>query len=209
MNNQRKGKFITIEGAERVGKSTYARMLNDYLVSQERFDFFFTREPGGTEIAERIREIILDKKYLGIISRHTEALLYAAARAQHIDEKILPALKEGKTVFCDRYIHSSYAYQGYARELGIDYVNKINAYALEYCMPDAVIFIDLPPEKAYKRTGGGDRLENEIPEFHKAVYKGFKDMAGKAENFYCIEPGKKEETFSKILDVLKKIKIID
>ncbi|MDR3263461.1 MAG: dTMP kinase [Clostridiales bacterium] len=203
-----KGKFITLEGAERVGKSTYVKMLKDYLTLDGRF-YTFTREPGGDAISERIREIILDKDYLGKMSYHSEALLYAAARCQHIDSVILPALNGGKNVVCDRYIHSSYAYQGYARGLGCDYIRNINRYAVDNCMPDAVIFIDLSPDKAYQRdTDNDDRLENEKLEFHRAVYNGFKELEKTEKNFYSIVPGSREETFGQILSLLKDIKFI-
>ncbi|MDR2047705.1 MAG: dTMP kinase [Clostridiales bacterium] len=200
-----KGKFVTVEGGERVGKSTYIGMLREYLEERGLLEsYVFTREPGGGEIAERIRGIILDKSYFGKISYRTEALLYAAARCQHIDGVILPALNAGKNVICDRYIHSSFAYQGYARKLGAEYVTAINGYAVENCMPDAVIFIDLPPEKAYWREGGSeDRMENEKAEFHRAVYEGFKELQKSADNFFTVTPKDKNETFGKILNLLK------
>jgi dTMP kinase len=201
-----RGKFIALEGGERVGKSTYVKMLNNYLTENGGIErCVFTREPGGDEISERIREIILDRDYFGKISPHTEALLYAAARCRHIDAVILPALNAGKNVVCDRYIHSSFAYQGCARGLGYEFIGEINAYAVKNCMPDAVIFIDLPPEKAYERGGTADRMESEKIEFHKAVYKGFTDMRDREKNFFSITPKDKDETFREILDKLKEI----
>ncbi|MDR1905310.1 MAG: dTMP kinase [Clostridiales bacterium] len=202
-----KGKFITFEGCERVGKSTYVNMLREYLLTAGKADnFIFTREPGGGIISERIREVILDKAYLGKMSYHTEALLYAAARCQHIDDVIMPALTSGKNVVCDRYIHSSYAYQAYARSLGIDFVKSINDYAEKYCMPDAVIFIDLSPDKAYEReTNADDRMENENSEFHAKVYEGFKELSKTKKSFIRIIPKSKEETFSTILKAISGI----
>jgi dTMP kinase len=201
-----KGKFVAIEGGERVGKSTYVKMLKDYLTENGGVErCVFTREPGGDEISERIREIILEREYFGKISPHTEALLYAAARCRHIDAVILPALNDGKNVVCDRYIHSSFAYQGYARGLGYEFIREINAYAVKNCMPDAVIFLDLDPANAYARDGAADRMESEKIEFHKAVYKGFTDMKDREKNFFSIVPKSKDETFFEILNKLKEI----
>ncbi|MDR3293632.1 MAG: dTMP kinase [Clostridiales bacterium] len=199
--------FVTIEGCERVGKSTYIEMLKEYLLKRGIADkTLFTREPGGSPIAERIRGVILDPSYLGRMSAHTEALLYAAARCQHIDETILPALRSGKNVVCDRYIHSSYAYQAFARGLGKDCVESLNMYAVKNCMPDAVLFIDLSHERAYSREDGqNDRMELEAAEFHKRVYEGFKELERTEKNFYTIKPTGKEETFLRITEILEKI----
>ncbi|MDR2090043.1 MAG: dTMP kinase [Clostridiales bacterium] len=205
-----KGKFIVFEGGERVGKSTCLSMLRAYAAENPSAKpCVFTREPGGGEIAERIREIILDGDYLGKISYHTEALLYAAARCQHIDETILPALNAGKNVVCDRYIHSSFAYQGFARGLGYDYIREINSYAVKNCMPDAVIFFDLPPDAAFSRGGETDRMENEKKEFHRAVYEGFEELKKREKNFFPIVPKGIEETFFEVLVKLKGIGFFD
>ena len=137
-----KGKFITVEGCEGVGKSTQLRLLKEYF-EREGIEAIFTREPGGTPIAERIREILLDKKLA--VSPIIEAELFAVARMEHINNRIKPALEEGKIVVCDRYLDSSLAYQGVARGIGIDEVYEINAYARDNCMPDLTIFIDMDP----------------------------------------------------------------
>ena len=121
-----KGKFITFEGCEGVGKSTQLRLLAEYL-NREGIDTAFTREPGGTPLAERIREILLDENL--VISPYAEAELFATARRDHIDNLILPSIEAGKLVVCDRYIDSSLAYQGVARGLGIERVYEINSYA--------------------------------------------------------------------------------
>ena len=134
-----KGKFITVEGCEGVGKSTQLRLLKEYF-EKENIDAIFTREPGGTPVAEKIREILLDKK-LNVTPR-IEAELFAVARMEHINNRIKPALEEGKVVVCDRYLDSSLAYQGVARNLGIDEVYNINWYARDNCMPDLTIFIE-------------------------------------------------------------------
>ncbi|MBQ9782555.1 MAG: dTMP kinase, partial [Clostridia bacterium] len=121
-----KGKFITFEGCEGSGKSTQVAMFREYL-EKRNIDYVFTREPGGTEIAEKIRALILDAENVAMTDE-CEALLYASARAQLIKEKVLPCLNSGKLVLCDRYIDSSFAYQAYARGLGMDFVKKINSY---------------------------------------------------------------------------------
>lgn len=172
-----KGCFITIEGTDGSGKSTQIKMLMDYLQSKG-MEVVFTREPGGTDISEKIREIILDidnKKMTGT----TEALLYAAARSQHVEEKIIPALEEGKIVICDRFVDSSIAYQGAARELGADMIMGINHYALHGIMPDMTLFFDLSPEKGILRKKNQrelDRLETEKLDFHNKVYDGYKNL---------------------------------
>ena len=204
MSVENRGKFISFEGGERVGKSTYLNMLEEYLARiGRRPEFVFSREPGGSPIAERIRELLLDKRYFGEMSAHAEAALYAAARCQHIDDVILPTLNSGKSVVCDRYIHSSYAYQAYARGLGFEYVRAVNGYAVKRCMPDAVVFIDLSPDRAYFRKGS-DRLESESGAFHRSVYEGFKSLEKTEKNFFPVVPsGSKEETFEKIIEILK------
>lgn len=126
-----KGKFITFEGCEGSGKSTHVALFKEYL-DRNGIDYIFLREPGGVSISEKIRSIILDVENKEMCDR-AEALLYAAARAQLITEKIIPALNEGKLVVVDRYIDSSFAYQGYARGLGIDFIEKINSYAIDSC----------------------------------------------------------------------------
>ena len=198
-----KGKFIAFEGCEGVGKSTQLRLLKEYLelTGQEAV---FTREPGGTPLAEKIRELILTCD----MNAETEALLFAAARCDHIDNLILPALNEGKIVVCDRYIDSSIAYQGFARNLGYDWVREINSYAVKNCLPDAVIFIDMNPLESWRRKKGkvveNDRMERETDEFHLKVYNGFKEIEKRQENFLSIIPEvDKAATNAKIVQALK------
>lgn len=172
------GCFITLEGCEGSGKSTQAEMLKEYL-NAVGVDAVFTREPGGTPISEKIREIILDGKN-SAMTDEAEALLYAAARIQHVKEKILPLKNAGKAVICDRYTDSSFAYQAYARGLGYEYVERINSEALKLCPPDITLFFDISPDEAFERKGGadkGDRLEESGIEFHRAVYRGYKELA--------------------------------
>lgn len=170
-----KGCFITVEGTDGSGKSTQIELLMRYL-NEKGLDIVFSREPGGTEISEKIREIILDinnDKMTGT----TEALLYAAARSQHVEEKIIPALEEGKIVICDRFVDSSIAYQGAARNLGADVIMQMNSFALHGLMPDMTLFFDLSPEKGILRKKNEralDRLEAEKLDFHKRVYEGYR-----------------------------------
>ena len=173
-----KGKFITFEGCDGCGKSTQLKMLSAYL-TEKGIAHVFTREPGGGKISEAIREILLSGKNMEMTDE-CEALLYAAARVQHLHDRVQPALAEGKLVICDRYVDSSLAYQAYARNLGEEFVRQINAYALEHYLPDATVFIDLTPEDAFKRKHGADenaRLEQAGMAFHRRVYEGFDTLA--------------------------------
>ena len=206
-----RGYFITLEGCEGSGKSTQLALLNDYF-KDNNIDVVFTREPGGTPIAEDIRKIILDVKNIDMTDQ-TEALLYASARAQHISEKILPAVKAGKIVICDRYIDSSFAYQAYARGLGYDFVSGINAFAIKNCMPDLTIFYDISPREAFLRKGGadeGDRVEQSGIAFHERVYGGYISLTEKfPDRIVKIDARKsKEEIFDETVGILKRRGII-
>ena len=206
----KKGYFVTLEGGEGSGKSTQLKLLEDYL-DKSGYDVIYTREPGGTPISEEIRKILLGGKNVEM-SDETEALLFAAARAQHIKEKILPAIAEGKTVVCDRYVHSSLVYQGYARGLG-EFVEKVNSYALENCMPDVTIFLDITPERAFARKGGADaddRLEQSGIDFHRRVYDGYVRMAEKfPDHFVRVNADRGiDEVFAEILDTLRQKGVI-
>lgn len=206
----KKGYFVTLEGGEGSGKSTQLKLLEDYL-DKGGYDVIYTREPGGTPISEEIRKILLGGKNVEM-SDETEALLFAAARAQHIKEKILPAIAEGKTVVCDRYVHSSLVYQGYARGLG-GFVEKVNSYALENCMPDVTIFLDITPERAFARKGGADaddRLEQSGIDFHRRVYDGYVRMAEKfPDHFVRVNADRGiDEVFAEILDTLRQKGVI-
>ena len=144
-----KGKFVTFEGCEGAGKSRQIALLEQHL-KKTGVDYVLTREPGGSPVAEEIRRVILARENAEMTDV-CEALLYAAARAQHLHDTVIPNLERGKLVICDRYLDSSYAYQAHARGLGMDYVRKINAFALQY-LPDTTIFLDLPPALAFRRT---------------------------------------------------------
>ena len=207
-----KGKFITFEGCEGSGKSTQVALFREYL-EKNGIEYIFTREPGGTEIAEKIRSLILDVNNTAMTDE-CEALLYSAARAQHVKEKILPALNEGKLVLCDRYIDSSFAYQAYARGLGIDFITKINSYAIQNCMPDYTVFLDISSADAFKRKGGqdkDDRLEQVGLAFHEEVYKGYKkvienDNSGRFLIIDCL--GSKNQTHSNIIKELVDVGVL-
>lgn len=168
----RNGLFITIEGPDGAGKSTQLAYIRDFLLSRG-IDALFTREPGGTPISEKIRKIILDKKH-GEMDPMAEALLYAAARAQHVAQIIKPAIARGRTVVCDRYVDSSIAYQGFGRGLG-DSVSIINGFAIDGCIPDVTFLLKIEPDLAINRISAGDqdRLDAESAAFHAAVYEGY------------------------------------
>jgi dTMP kinase len=201
-----RGKFITFEGCEGCGKSTQVRLFNEYL-TKEGIPHIFTREPGGEKISEEIRRILLDANNAEMTDE-CEALLYAASRVQHLNDRVEPALAAGKLVVCDRYVDSSLAYQGYGRGLGVDFVSGVNAYALKNYLPDVTIFIDLTPEAAFKRKHGADendRLEQAGMAFHKRVYDGFKQVAAAyPQRFVCVDGNQTpEEIFAEVLAVLK------
>lgn len=203
-----KGKFITLEGPDGSGKSTITRLIGDYL-KEKNIDFIITREPGGTLIGEKIRDIILDNENTNM-GKETEALLYAAARGQHVHEKILPALCEGKLVISDRFVLSSLAYQGVGRDLGIERVKAINDFGLQGVYPDLILFFHIDPELTLKRkTGnmGGDRLEQEGNEFHKKVYEGYMELLNiYPKNVKIIDATKSvEEVFSQSIREIEKL----
>ena len=185
------GKFITFEGPEGSGKSTVIKAVEEFL-TKEGFNILTTREPGGIRIAEDIRDIILSKENT-MMSAKAEALLFAASRSQHFEEKIIPALNEGKIILCDRFIDSSLAYQGHARDLGIDNVYEINKFAIGNRLPDVTIFIDVPPQVGLKRvfnnTRKVDRLDLETIEFHNKVYEGYHILAKRFKDRFIIIDG--------------------
>ncbi len=173
----KKGIFISIEGPDGSGKSTQIENIKSFF-AEKNMETVYTREPGGTAIGERIREILLDKN-CGEMDYMTEAMLYAASRAQHVAQVIKPALAEGKVIVCDRFVDSSMAYQGYGRKLG-DAVRIINEYAVAGCMPDVTFLLKVDPNigkgRIQTRVSGGqaeDRLDAEKVAFHEEVYKGY------------------------------------
>lgn len=176
------GVFITFEGGEGSGKTTIANMVKDIL-EKENYHVNLTREPGGVEIAERIRDIIHDVRYTNM-DRKTEALLYAASRRQHLVEKVIPALKRGEIVICDRYVDSSMVYQGIARGIGMDEVYQMNLFATENILPTRTIFFDIQPELGLERVLSNserevNRLDLEALDFHQKVYQGYLSICEK------------------------------
>lgn len=175
----RKGKFITFEGPEGAGKTTVISVIYERLQKSGE-KVLLTREPGGIKISEEIRNIILDNRNVEMDAK-TEALLYAAARRQHLVERVIPALEDGYIVLCDRFIDSSLAYQGYGREIGMDEILEINQFAIDETMPDLTIFFDISPEEGLARVTSNEkreqnRLDNEKLSFHKKVYEGYQQV---------------------------------
>ncbi len=172
----KRGVFITVEGPEGAGKTTVLARVGEQL-EKEGYSIVLTREPGGIPIAEQIRQVILNPEHTEMDSR-TEALLYAAARRQHLMEKVVPALNRGSIVLCDRFVDSSLAYQGYARGLGIEEVREINRFAIQDTMPELTLFFMLDPEIGLKRIENHksreiNRLDLEKLNFHQKVYEGY------------------------------------
>ena len=201
-----KGKFITFEGCEGVGKSRQLKLLQEYM-DKHGIKYYLTREPGGSAVSEKIRNIILDGKNTEMTDE-CEAMLYAASRVQLLKEIIKPKLDAGELIFCDRFVDSSLAYQGKARGLGYEFIESINAYAIKNFTPDYTIFLNLPPEQAFKRKGGvdkTDRLELSGMDFHNNVYAGYLELAKKyPERIIVIDAsGTKEQTHEKIVSALK------
>lgn len=199
--------FITFEGGEGTGKTTIIKMLQKQLKKDGQI-VVSTREPGGTgsNLSEAIRDLVLDPKFKHV-NIYTESLLYAASRAQHLDEVILPALKENKLVLCDRYLDSSLAYQGHARKLGIDYVEAINKYAMDH-LPTLTFLIDVDAEvgiNRVKKRGKYDRLDQETLAFHNLVREGYLKVYQKYETRIKIIDGRKsiEEVYDEIYQIIK------
>ncbi len=167
------GYFITFEGPDGSGKSTQIQLIQQYF-QEKGFDMVITREPGGTRISEKIRKIILDKTHVEM-DYITEALLYAASRAQHVSQVIMPALEEGKVVICDRFVDSSLVYQGVGRGLG-ECVKEINDIAIRGCLPDITFLFKISPEEGKKRIRHEDRLDMENLDYHTKVYQAYLEL---------------------------------
>lgn len=202
-----KGIFITLEGGEGSGKSTAIKGIEEYYKSLGR-NVVLTREPGGIKISEEIRNIILDVENTSM-TKETETLLYAAARMQHLAEKVIPALEAGDVVICDRYIDSSFVYQGIARGVGLDRVKDANIFALDH-MPDKTFFLDVKPEVGLKRIsqrGKMDRLDLEKIDFHQRVYDGYIELTKIYKDRIVRINGEQEpsKVIEDIINVLKKM----
>jgi len=203
-----KGLFISVEGTDGCGKSTQIPMISKYL-ENKGYVVNVLREPGGTITGEKIREILLDPLNTDIRDM-TEILLYAAARAQIMQEKIKPYLLAGEIVICDRFVDSSLAYQGYGRKVDINVIIDINKIALDGVMPDITLFFDMPPDIAMKRrlsTGYTDRIENESIEFHRRVYEGYKALAYRFKDRIKTINAQKtvDEVFNEIIIYLEEV----
>lgn len=204
-----KGKFIVFEGGEGSGKSTMLEKSYEFLISKN-IECIKTREPGGINISEQIRTVILDTNNLEMNAK-TEALLYAAARCQHLTEKVIPALEAGKHVLCDRFIDSSLAYQGYARNIGIDDIYSINKFAIGDFMPDLSIIFDVDPQVGLDRISKDknreiNRLDKEKLEFHKMVREGYNKVSYMDNrNIIKIDASKGiDEVFNELKDIIIK-----
>lgn len=202
------GKFIAFEGSDGSGKTTILNNVEKFLI-ENNIDFIITREPGGTKISEEIREILLSNDNSEMSAR-TEALLYSASRAQHVDELILPNLQKGKLVISDRYVLSSLAYQGFGRELGYDSVKEINDFATDNLSPDYTFFFNVDPITVLKRKRNNfvtDRLENESNSYHNKVYNGYQEILKRnKDNLIIIDASKSIEEVTE--QTISKLKII-
>lgn len=190
----KRGLLITFEGPDGSGKSTQVELLKKYL-NDRGHEVVFTREPGGTFIGEKIRSIILDNKNENM-NPMCEALLYAASRAQLVSEVIKPAIKLGKIVICDRFVHSSIVYQGIARKLGIERIKAINDAALDGLEADLIFMLNISFEEGLKRKAKQrefDRLENSGDEFHKNVFLGYEIIGKTYDNITNIDASKGED----------------
>jgi len=197
--------FITFEGIDYSGKSTQAKLLYEYLQSKG-IKSLLVREPGGTKISEKIREILLNREHLEMLPL-TEFFLFSASRSQLVNEVIKPNLKRGVVVICDRYYDSSSAYQGYGGKLNVKKIFEVNDFATSGLKPNLTFFIDIPPKKAFARALEKhtlDRIENKQLSFYNSVRKGFKEIANKNKKRFIEINGSRtvEEIQKEIINVV-------
>ncbi|MFC5714433.1 dTMP kinase [Thalassorhabdus alkalitolerans] len=203
---KKNGLFVTFEGGEGAGKTTVIEAYYEKLI-ESGYHVIKTREPGGIDIAEQIRHIILTPQNTAMEGR-TEALLYAAARRQHLVEKVIPALEQGGIVLCDRFIDSSLAYQGYARNIGIEEVLAINEFAIDQYMPDLTIYLDIEPQTGMRRIQKNNsrevnRLDMEKIEFHDQVREAYHKLLERfPERIHKVDANREIEN---VLDEVKQI----
>ena len=200
------GYFISFEGVDGSGKSTQISKLKEYLEASG-YEVVLSREPGGTDIGEQIRSVILDPNNQGMTAV-TEALLYAASRAQHVHDVIAPAVEAGKVVICDWFVDSSIAYQQYGRKLG-ECVRIINGYAIDGCMPDLTFLLKVKPDVGGTRIGSRekDRIELEDKSFHEAVYQGYESLQEEfSERIVGIDAARSvDEIFAEIKEYMDRL----
>lgn len=208
------GKFISIEGPDGAGKTSVVKALVAKLEADGITDFMTTREPGGIKISEQIRNVILDVENTEMDAR-TEALLFAAARRQHLVEKILPALEAGKLVICDRFVDSSLAYQGVARNIPTELIWEINQFAIDNHLPDLTILIDVPAEIGLERINQAkgqrqyDRLDREGVSFHNLVRDAFLSFEASSDRIVLVDGTQTiDEITKKIYHILKEKQMI-
>ncbi|NQT74968.1 MAG: dTMP kinase [Candidatus Omnitrophica bacterium] len=202
----KKGKFITFEGPEGSGKSTHSRLLCDFL-RRKGFKVLHTREPGGTKVSEKIRKVLLDPKNkdMGVVS---EMLLYMAARAQIVEERILPALKKGKIVVCDRFADATLVYQGYAGGLDVKIIKDTGRLVTKGLSPSITFLLDIDAKKGILRSGRvRDRMERKALSYHKKVRKGYLTIARKEPRRIKVlsATGAIEETQKEIREITLKL----
>ncbi|MBD3946497.1 dTMP kinase [Nocardioides ganghwensis] len=178
------GLFVCFEGGEGAGKSTQSRLLHDWLVERGE-TVLLTFEPGDTSVGKELRRIVLDPA-TGDLSDRTEALLYAADKAEHVDHVVLPALRRGEVVITDRYVDSTLAYQGAGRTLDVAEVEAVARWATGDLRPHLTVVLDLEPEAGLGRFDGRDRIEGQSLEFHQRVRQGFLDLAAADPDHYVV-----------------------
>ncbi|MGD9901552.1 MAG: dTMP kinase [Spirochaetales bacterium] len=201
--------FITFEGGEGSGKTTQINLLKEYF-ENNNYSVVTTREPGGSLICEQIRAVLKDGNN-GKMGKMTELLLFSAARSQHAEDIIVPALERGDIVLCDRFYDSSIVYQGYGRGLGEKTVREVTRFAIGALEPTLTFYLNIDPETAFRRKNGpdNDRFETSGLEFHKTVQAGYLKLAKKEKRIRVIDASKTmQEVFDQIIEVLKAEKII-
>ncbi|MFQ5651115.1 MAG: dTMP kinase [bacterium] len=204
------GTLINFEGVDFSGKSVQARLLHEQL-TKLNIPVVLLREPGGTQISEKIRAVVLDKENHSMTAQ-AELLLYSAARTQMVSEEVIPNLEAGKVVICDRYYDSTLAYQGYGRGIDLDFIKKLNIFVTYGIKPDLTFLVDLAPEVALQRNEAKaralDRLEQEEMEFHHRVRQGYLEMANSPPDkarFVVIDGAQSVEAIQKkIFEIVKK-----
>lgn len=202
MSSPRTGVFVVFEGGDGAGKSTQARMLARWL-ADERIDHRVTFEPGDTWLGARVRELVLSPDS-GPIGARAEFLLYAADKAQHVDEVLWPALREGHVVISDRYVDSTLAYQGAGRDLTVDDLAGLSAWATAGLVPDLTVLLDVDPERAVHTKADPDRLESAGREFHARARQLFLDLAAREPGRYLVLDGRapREEIAAQVRSAL-------